>query len=122
MDTTKNFLRSDINSLRQQLATRKHQLITLASEEQGFKWEPITERSGILHDPQQRNNWQQVGYLGFSTKRKAEQCAKTLRKQNLATNLEIRKARRLTTCNWEVKAIDIDPDMLRSLASTEKAA
>ena len=120
MNTTKNFLRSDITSLKQQLAIRKQQLITLASEEQGFEWEPLTERFGILHDPDQRHSWQRIGYLGFSTKRKAEQCARTLRKQNQTAELEIRKARRLTTCTWEIKAVDIDPDVLRSLAKNKE--
>jgi len=116
MTVSKQILRSDIADLKEQLAACKSELINLSSQEQGFDWQPLSDRLGILYDPQQRNGWRQVGYLGFSTQRKAQQCARALKRQGLAGAMELRKARRLTTCKWELKAVDIDPDVLRHLA------
>lgn len=122
MATSKEFLRSNIASLQDQLAAQKGELIALASQEQGFDWEPLGDRLGLLHDPRQRHGWSQVGYLGFATKRKAQQCAGALTRQHLAQELEIRKARRLTACKWEIKAVDIDPEVLRHLALNDAQA
>ena len=120
--TSQQLLRSDIASLQEDLAVQKAALRALASEEQGFVWEPLSDRLGILYDPSQRNGWSQVGYLGFATKRKAQDCAKALNRQGLTSKLEIRKARRLTSCKWEIKAIDISPGVLHHLANNEQAA
>lgn len=122
MATSKEILRSNISFLKDQLAVQKGELISLASQEQGFDWESLGDRLGILHDPQQRHGWSQVGYLGFSTKRKAQQCARALNHQGLISKLEIRKARRLTGCKWEIKAIDINPEVLHHLANSEQVA
>ena len=120
--TSQQILRSDIASLKEDLATQKAALRALASEEQGFIWEPLSDRIGILYDPEQRNGWQQMGYLGFSTKRKAQDCAKALNRQGLTDQLDIRQARRLTSCKWEIKATNINPAVLHRLAASEQAA
>ncbi len=115
MATSKEMLRSNIAYLKDQLAVQEGNLLTLASEEQGFDWEPLSDRFGILHDPQQRNGWSQVGYLGFATKREAQKCLRALKRQASANPPELRKARRLTTCKWEIKAVGIDSEVLHDL-------
>jgi hypothetical protein len=122
MNNSKDFLRSDIASLQDQLALRKQQLLTLASEEQGFVWQQISDRLALLQDPQQRNGWSHTAYLGFATKRQAEQCAKALKRKALASQMVIRKARRLPNCKWEIKAIALEPEVLYHLAGTQTAA
>ncbi len=122
MATAKELLRSNISFLKDQVAVQKGLLISLASQEQGFDWEALGDRLGILYDPQQRHGWQQIGYLGFATKRKAQQCARALNRQGLVNELEIRKARRLTACKWEIKAVDISPEVLRHLAVNDSQA
>lgn len=122
MATSKASLRSNIAFLQAQLAVQKAELMTLASQEQGFEWESLSDRLGILHDPQQRNGWSQVGYLGFATKQKAQQCIQALQRQGLVHRSELRKARRLTTCKWELKAIGINPEVLHHLALSDSQA
>jgi hypothetical protein len=117
---SKPSLRADIAALQQQLTAKKRQLITQASQEQGFRWEPLGDRLGLLHDPRRRYGWQHTGYLGFATRRQAERCAAALARQGLASQLDIRKARRLLGCKWELKATNLDPGLLHHLAR-EKA-
>lgn len=119
MTTEKEFLRSDIAVLRHQLTERHQRLLSVIAKEHGLEWEQLTNRLAILHNPQQRSGWSQMGYIGFMTKRDAEKCAQALYAQDLLTGLEIRKAKRLKACRWEIKAMDIDPEVLRRLSCGE---
>lgn len=118
--TEKEFLRSDIAVLRHQLTERHQRLLAIIAKEHGLEWEQLTDRLAILHNPQQRSGWSQMGYIGFMTQCDAEKCAQILRTKGLLKGMKIRKAKRLKACNWEIKAMDIDPEVMRCLSDSEK--
>lgn len=109
-----------VRSLQQLLAQEKQQLAIQRSEDFGFEWEELSPSAAILHDPLQRNGWSHTGYLGFPTKRAAMTKLRALRRRlalsssgdSPQTQLHLRKARRLTTHRWEIKATDIAPELL----------
>jgi len=121
MISSVELLRSDIESLERLLAERKQQLVAVSSLEHGFEWELLSERVALLRDPEQRFGWVVVGYLGFSTKRDAEVCVQEMRRQALGASFEIRRSQRLMACKWEIKAIEVQPDVLRHLAMKQAA-
>jgi len=119
MTTKKEFLRSDIAMLRHQLIERYQRLLAVIASENGLEWEQLTDRLAILHNPQQRDGWSKMGYIGFTTKHDAEKCAQVLRTKGLLRGMEIREAKRLKACRWEIKAMDIAPEVMRCLSCSE---
>lgn len=105
-----------LNQLRQQLAQAQ-------AETQGLIWEEISDRILILNDPQRRNGWSDLTYLGFRTKAAAEKCLKALVKTQAATAIEgARPAKRVKAYKWELKIHDLHPQALEAIVRKQAAA
>ncbi len=101
-------IKAEITLIESLLLTKKRQLTRLHAIEHGFQWQEVSDRILILRDPQERYGWKSCTYLGFTTKKEAEDCLSYVRKNKLAASVEgPRQAERIVGFKWELKCCDL---------------
>jgi hypothetical protein len=116
-------LNDEIVILETRLAHKRRLKAQLQAETQGFIWEEISDRILLLHDPQRRNGWSYLTYLGFRTKADAEKCLSFLLKSQAAAAVEgPRAAERVAVGKWELKILDLNPEALAAIARKQAQA
>jgi hypothetical protein len=111
------FLKQEVDVLERLLADKRQQLHAAQSQENGFQWQQYHPRLAVLLDPEQRYGWQSIAYFGFPTKKEAEALAAWLRRHGFGTAYEVRRAERLTSSKWEVKAWDVSRELVERAAA-----
>lgn len=118
-------IKMQIAAVESLLVDLKQQLASVEAEEHQFDWQLICDRLGILTDHRQRYGWHQTTYIGFETKKKAEEMVKRLKtaadwcashnKPNAFVAIELRQADRLISCKWELKITELCLELINKI-------
>jgi hypothetical protein len=116
-------LAAEIETLETKLQHKRRQLAQKRAESQGFKWQEISDRILLLRDPERRNGWSYLTYVGFRTKAEAEKCLSYLVKAQAAGVIEgPRPTERVETGKWELKIRDLNPAALDAMIRKQAEA